>query len=216
MSSYASVAVLTDALKKCPFMAKKREKNIARGARFVEMRTELRKGHERESQKSAAKAIGMSESALRNYEAGTEPTPTVRKKILAYYGCSERWLMYGEGPPFPSHDTNGGSIYSKMARDPSALMEIREATAELGGALDILMIAMHILASKTIYSAALRSNILAFNKALAQEERLDRVESEVKRLDEENRLLKASAGGAASTDPSPDAASPTGTDGQAT
>jgi len=49
-----------------------------------------------------ARAIGVAAPTYDKYENGSIPNALVLAKMISATGCSPRWLLYGEGDPFPS------------------------------------------------------------------------------------------------------------------
>ena len=60
----------------------------------------LREGYKL-SQKEAAEKIGVSYSAYQRYESGGMPSKRNLDRLISFYGCSESWLILGDGNIYP-------------------------------------------------------------------------------------------------------------------
>jgi transcriptional regulator with XRE-family HTH domain len=78
-------------------MEKTKNKDINFGKRLIALRNK-----EGISRVAAAKKIGIGISSLQEYEnKGIIPTPRIVEKIAESYKSSKKWLIDGEGEPFP-------------------------------------------------------------------------------------------------------------------
>ena len=99
-------------------------------------------------QKDAAKNIGVGISTYQRYEKGDNPTGKNLKKIIDFYGCSEQWLLTGEGEPYPNINVERGGIDPKILNIVnSAIIEFRHRNKQkyLHGIDFAIALTIHVL-----------------------------------------------------------------------
>ncbi len=122
-----------------------------------------------------ARKCGVTETSVRNYLKGTEPTLPTIIKIARACNVAVGWLAAGEENSSPQEGI--------LAGHPE-----REANPRFD---DLVNKTARIVTSKTIYRSALERNIDAFHKAVETEDEMQGVKEEMRGLREEIAELKA-------------------------
>lgn len=161
------------------------------GSRLRSLRTVLRL-----TQEQMAKELGVSRHSILNYEKGGKIPP--RKFILSLvrtYNINEEWFLHGYEPMFPpphkdrEYDIQkeDESLILKSAMNKSVESAPRESQINIK---DLTYKTIEILASNTIYRAALASNINAFYHSIKMAEDLSSVKTRVDHVEESDKQTK--------------------------
>ena len=126
------------------------------------------------SQERLAKEMEANPSTVSRWVNGNPLSRTSLKRFLEVTGASENFMIVGQEPMF-KHETIGQQLYSE---------------ASLPGGSDPSRIELHrmvdnVLDSDTEFNPALKSNIVAFDKAVNQEKKMNSIiEERMKRMEE--------------------------------
>lgn len=157
----------------------------------------LRKNRNLSTKSDAAMAMEIPYGGYQRWEYGGIPSRKNIKKIVEFYGCSEAWLLTGDGEPFPGGRQvfygGGDALESSEGREPGPSPDYSPGLAIKVS--EDLTLAARILESGTPYAVALHLNIQSFDRALQGENRLSVIEKRQNEMDIQlNALQKENEG----------------------